>query len=873
MRGPNYWSNYRKNIIVVKLDLEELEREPTHRIDGFADRLKALMPSLKDHHCSEGHKGGFFERVEQGTWMGHVIEHIAIEIQTLAGMFCGYGRTRSAHKQGVYFVVFAYEIEEVGRYAIEAAVRIAEALVQGKEYDLQKDLRQLEKLSRRYRLGPSTQSIVDEAEKKCIPFKRLDNNSLVVFGHGVKQQKLRGSLAGTTRGMGLRLARDKESTRQLLAREFIPVPKGILVYNEQDVEELISDLEFPIVIKPIEGSSGTGVTRPVSSLREALMAFKIAASVSTPVIMEEFVKGNDYRLILVNYKLIAASQRTAASVTGDGTSTIEELVNRANTDPVRVKGHVLTKIEIEEETNEILSAKGLRLSSVPANGETIELKYTPNISTGGGSEDVTDHVHPYNIFLAERAAKIIGLDICGIDIIARDLGKPLTGGNGCIIEVNSGPGLRMHHFPAKGLPRNIAKPIIEMLFPDGDDGRIPLVAITGTNGKTTTTRMIAHLAQCAGRYHNVGYTTSDGIYINGNTVYEGDCTGPVSAESILFDPTVDFAVLECARGGILRAGLAFDQSDISVVTNITEDHLGTKEIHTLDEMARVKSVVPRTTKKDGYAILNAEDDLVYDMREDVDCRIALFSMNDNNERIKRHCRREGIAAVVENGYLTICDGRWKTRIERIVDIPATLQGRAESMIKNLLPAVLTAYLMKFDVNKIRKALQTFIPSAETTPGRMNIFSFKKFELMIDYAHNPDGFRELKKFMDKTSASLKIGIIAVAGDRRDEDIREVGKLAASTFDEVVIRHDEDLRGRDIEDMNDLLMQGIHEINPSLPVKIINNEADALKYAMDTAPKDAFIVLCADKIQAMIDYVRTAEAAEKKQSIRKVGKVLK
>jgi cyanophycin synthetase len=871
MRGPNYWSNYRKKIIVVKLDLEELEREPTHRIPGFGERLKVLLPSLKDHYCSEGHSGGFFERVEQGTWMGHVIEHIALEIQTLAGMFCGYGRTRSADKQGVYFVVFAYEIEEVGRYAIEAAVRIADALVKGQHYEVQRDIRQLERISNRYRLGAGTQSIIDEAQKKNIPLKRLDNTSLVVLGHGVKQQKLRATLTGTTPGMGIKISRDKESTRRLLEREFIPVPKGVLVYEEKEVEEYISDLEFPLVVKPVEGSAGRGITRPILNLREAFSAFHVASSISVPVVIEEFVEGNDYRFMMVNYKFVAAAKRSVASITGNGTSTIEELIIQANEEPTRKKGESLSQIEVDEETEELLSSKKLKLSSVLEKGELLELKYTPNISTGGSSEDVTDLVHPYTIFVAERAARIIGLDICGIDIIAHDISKPLTGGNGYIIEINSGPGLRMHHSPSKGLPRNIAKPIIDMLFPNDDDGRIPLVAVTGTNGKTTTTRMIAHLARYAGKF-NVGFTTSDGIYINGNTVYEGDCSGPVSAESILFDPTVDFAVLECARGGILRSGLAFDQSDISIVTNITEDHLGTRDIFTLEDMARVKAVVPRTTKKDGYSILNAEDDLVYDIEQDINSNLALFAMNENNERVRKHLRRGGVAAVIENGFLTICDGRWKTRIEKVEDIPATLNGRAESMIKNLLPAVLTAYLLKFELTEIRAALKSFVPSSEYTPGRMNIFNFKKFDVMVDYAHNPDGFIQLKKFLSQTKASVKVGVIAVAGDRRDEDIRSVGRIAAEAFDQIVIRHDKDLRGRDMDEINELLTQGIFEVDATMPVKIISDEMEAIQYVLDTSPKNAFITVCADKVSDTIAFMKRVHEKEKNlNGVRRINKI--
>ncbi|HET6227649.1 MAG TPA: cyanophycin synthetase, partial [Bacteroidia bacterium] len=737
MRGPNYWSNYRKQLIVLKLDLEDLEKFPTNKIDGFLERLKELLPSMQTHRCSEGHEGGFFKRVEEGTWMGHVIEHIALEIQSLAGMECGYGRTRSTTTPGVYNVVFSYEIEKAGLVAAKAAIRIAEALIKNDAYDLNKDLDELRELKVQYGFGPSTGSIVNEAKKLGIPYKRLSEGSFVVFGQGKNQRKIRATMTDSTSGIGIDIAGDKDDTKKILERAYIPVPKGVLVKKEEELKDALAEIQYPLVIKPVDGNHGRGITTNISNASEAFSAYLIAKEVSDEILVEEFIEGLDYRFLVVDFKLVAVAKRTPAMVMGDGVSTIQQLIDQTNADPNRGDGHenVLTTIKIDEVTLNILEKKKLTLENVLPIGEILFLKDTANLSSGGTSRDVTDLVHPYNVFLAERAARILNLDICGLDVVAKDINIPLTREIGGIVEVNACPGLRMHLSPSKGIARNVAASIVRMLFPEPEKARIPLVAVTGTNGKTTTTRLIAHMAKHTG--HNVGFTTTDGIYIGGHEIHHGDCTGPVSAEVVLLDPTVDFAVLECARGGILRSGLGFDECDVAIVTNITQDHLGLKDIHTLEEMARVKSVVARSAKKSGFAILNADDDLVYDMRKEVDAQIALFSMEENNSRIEKHCEEGGLAAFIEKGYVVISKGKWKTRVDKVIHIPLTLNGRAECMIKNILPAVLAATISNMPLEAIREALKTFVPSAEQTPGRMNIFKFKDFEIMVDYAHNVD----------------------------------------------------------------------------------------------------------------------------------------
>ena len=856
MRGPNFWSNYRKKLIVIKLDIGELEQRPTNKIEGFLERIEKLLPSMYHHECSEGHPGGFFHRVEHGTWMGHVVEHIALEIQSLAGMECGYGRTRSTKVEGVYHVVFSYEHEKAGLYAAKAAVRIAEALILGQEYDLQNDITELNYFKRKLSFGPSTGSIVAEAKKRNIPFKRLSEGSLVTFGYGNKQQRIRATITGNTSGIGIDMAGDKDETKRILQNAYISVPKGLLVYDEDDLKNALNTVTFPIVLKPVDGNHGRGITTNITTVEQAIAAFNVAKSISKEVIVEEFIQGSDYRFLVINYKLVAVAKRTPAMVMGDGKLTVAALIEQTNKDPKRGDGHenVMTQITVDDITNTILAKKNISLSHVLPLGEILFLKDTANISTGGTSTDVTDLVHPENVLMAERVARLLNLDICGIDVVAKDINIPLTKEVGGIVEVNAAPGLRMHLSPSKGLARNVAEPIIDMLFPDNQNGRIPIIAVTGTNGKTTTTRLLAHIAKQAG--HKVGYTTTEGIYIQDKAVNIGDCTGPVSAEAVLYDPTIDFAVLECARGGILRSGLGFDNCDISIVTNVTEDHMGLKDIHTIQDLAKVKGVVARSTSDKGYSILNADDDLVYKIAEDLSCNVALFSINENNERINAHCKNGGMAAIIEKGYLTICKGEWKTRIEKIVNIPLSLNGRAEAMIKNILPAALAAVIQGFKTEDIRTALKSFIPSAEQTPGRMNIFKFDNFDVMIDYAHNTDGFLQLQKFMHKTSATVKVGILSATGDRRDEDILNVGKLSAQIFDEIIIKHDKDLRGRTKEEITKLLLEGIYS-ERKIPVQIISNELDSIQYALDNAKPGSFNVILADGVLKCIEYVKNAQ----------------
>jgi len=868
LRGPNYWSTYRKQLIVMKLDLQEAEEMPTHKIPGFAERLEALMPSLYEHRCSEKKPGGFFERIRKGTWLGHVIEHVALEMQSLADMPCGFGRTRSAGNKGVYNVVFAYQVESAGLYAARAAVRCIEALKDNKPYNINDDIKALIAINKNEGIGPSTQAIINAAKKRGIPYKRLDNNSLIMFGQGINQKIIDATVSSTTSGVGIDIASDKNATKKLLAKNFIPVAEGSIISDEAELENAIANIGYPVVIKPIDGNHGKGITTNITTEADALDAFKKAQQVSKKIVIEKFVKGMDYRFLVINYKLEAVARRTPAMVIGDDISTIRQLVDKTNNDPRRGEGHekTLTSIKIDEQTLTILAKKNLSLDSVLPDGEVLFLKDTANLSTGGTARDVTAAVHPQNIFLAERIARLMNLDICGIDIVAEDITQPINKTNGAVVEVNAAPGFRMHTSPTYGMPRNVGEAVIRMLYPNGASSRIPVVAITGTNGKTTTTRLIAHIAKHAG--HNVGYTTTDGIYIQDQLIYSGDCSGPASAEVVLRDPVVDFAVLETARGGILRSGLAFDKCNISIITNITEDHLGLNDINTIEDLAKVKSVVARSTFTDGFAILNADDDIVYELKEELDCNIALFSMYDNNERVLKHCEDGGWAAIIEKGYFTVCKGEWRTRIARVHEVPLTLDGRATAMIKNILPSILAASISEFDTKIIRKALQNFIPGPELTPGRMNIFKIKNFEVMIDYVHNTDGFKQLKDFMEKVNAPVKTCIIGCAGDRRDEDIKLMGRYAAEIFDEIIIRHDDDGRGRTNEQITQLITEGVHSEKPGMEMLVISNEIEALTYAIEHAVKGSFIVNCSEEISACIDVIRKKQREQEQLMTEKI-----
>ena len=860
LRGPNIWSIRRQKLIQMRLDLEELEERPTDKIDGFRERIENLLPTLIEHRCSEGCRGGFFQRVDRGTWMGHVIEHIALEIQTLAGMDVGFGRTRETKTPGVYNVVFNYLEEKVGIYAAKAAVKIAEALIAGEDYDLTDDIQNMKEIREDVRLGPSTASIVDEAVSRDIPFLRLGRNSLIQLGAGVNQMRFQATITCKTSNIAVDIACNKEQTKKMLDDASIPVAKGDICYDEEDLKDTIDHIGYPIVIKPLDGNHGKGASINVTNWEDAIKGLKHAKEYSRRVIVEKFVTGFDFRVLVINNEVIAAAQRVPAHVIGNGKNTIQELIDITNEDPRRGYGHenVLTEITIDRTTERLIDNAGYKLDSVLPKDETLYLKSTANLSTGGTSVDVTDLMHPENVFIAERISRVIGLDICGIDIMAPNLTQSLKENGGVILEVNAAPGFRMHLAPSEGLPRNVAAPVIDMLYPPGKPSRIPIISVTGTNGKTTTTRLISHIVKNNG--YRVGFTTSDGIYIQNHMMEKGDTTGPISAEYILKDPTVEFAVLETARGGILRSGLGFKVCDIGVITNIQEDHLGISDIHDLKDLSRVKSVVVESVKKDGWAVLNGEDENCLDIARSLSCNVALFSLDENCPAIIEHCAEGGIAAIYENGFITIKKGDWKIRVERATHIPLTLNGKAKFMIANVLAATLSAYLYGFKTEDIKQSLATFIPSAAHTPGRMNIFEFSKFKVLIDFAHNPTSYLGIEDYLSSVDASRKIGIISGVGDRRDEDIKECAKIAARMFDHIIIRQEKHLRGRTEEEIINLILEGLQEGDASVTHEVVSLEVEAIKHAISIAEEGTYIVALSDVIDNAIDIVQSYLDAE-------------
>lgn len=854
MNGPNYWSVRRHKLIVMLLDLQEMEERPSNTIPGFLERLKTLMPSLYEHRCSEDCPGGFFQRVAEGTWMGHIVEHVALEMQTLAGMDTGFGRTRESDKKGVYHVVFSFIEPKAGEYAARASVKLVQALIDGIEYDLAADVQNLREIREEVRLGPSTGSLVEEAIRRKIPYIRLNRHSLVQLGYGKNQKRIQATMASTTSSIAVDLACDKEETKNILEAASIPVPRGFIITAEDELERIAQRVGYPIVIKPVNGNHGKGATTNILTIEAAKEAFAAAKKYSRSIIVEKFITGRDFRVLVINYKFVAAALRTPAAVKGNGKNTIAELIEITNQDPRRGYGHekVLTSIKVDDSVNFMLEKYGYTLETVPKDGEEVWVKPTANLSTGGTSEDITDLVHPSNVVMCERIARVIGLDICGVDIMADNLSEPLNETGGAVLEVNAAPGFRMHLEPAEGLARNVAEPVIDMLYPPGSTARIPIIAVTGTNGKTTTTRLLAHCVKGAG--YSVGYTTTDGVYVQNQLMVAGDCTGPVSAEFVLKDPTVDFAVLETARGGILRAGLGYHNCDVAVVTNIAEDHLGLQGIDTIEKLAKVKSVVPGTVFPNGYAVLNADDDLVYKMRKDLTCRIALYSLDENSPRIKEHCAKGGFAAVYEHGYITVMKGTWKIRIEKVTNIPITFNGKAEFNIYNSLGATLALYVYGFKTEDIQLGLQTFVTSPAQTPGRMNIFQFKHFTIMLDYAHNTHGIKALGKFVDSVEATVKVGIIAAVGDRRDEDIISLGEESGKIFDEIIIRQDKNTRGRSADEIIGFLNIGIKKAKPDMKVTVIHKESEAIDFAINTAIQGSFITVISDVIPDALEQVK-------------------
>jgi cyanophycin synthetase len=846
--GPSIYSH--KPVIRLRLALGAYAERPTHVLSGFTERLLAALPGLYEHHCSRGKCGGFVERLYEGTYLGHVIEHAALEIQALLGYRVAYGKVRGTGEDGVYDVVYAYGSKEGGLEAGNVAIKMVNAFAQNEGFDLATEIEGIKQCIAKKGLGPSTAAIYDAAEKRGIPVRRIGEGSILILGHGKKQKRMQATTTQLTGSIAVDIACDKALTKNMLAEAGIPVPSGGTAVTSHEAIEIARLIGKEVVVKPCDGSKGQGVTVRILAPEDVNEAFQIARQISEKVLVEEYIKGKQYRVLVVNGNVVAAAERIAARVIGDGSHTIQELINIANQDPARGEDHEkpLTKIKIDANLQMVLKRHGYMLQTVPAKGECVYLRDSANLSTGGTAVDVTDLVHPENVRLTVRAAQRIGLDVAGIDIVAADISKPIKKHGGAIIEINAAPGIRMHHFPSRGDSRDVADAIVDMLFPRGERGRIPLIAVTGTNGKTTTTRMIGHILSAAGL--QVGMTTTDGVFIGKECIMEGDTTGPDSARAVLYDPTVEVAVLETARGGMLRGGLAFKECDIAIVTNVTEDHLGQDGIEDLEDLAHVKSLVVETVSSAGYAILNADD--VYTMGMARACRgkVVLFSIEEQNRAVRRHLSVGGMAFFLREGYIICATGSQWEEVIHVAEIPVTFGGIATHNLQNAIMAIAAAVCQNVSVSIIKQALKVFAQN----PGRLNLIEIENFRVMVDYGHNPAGYEALIRTLKQLNATRLVGVIAAPGDRRNDVIVNIGKIAGRGFDAIIIKEDKDLRGRIPEETAHLLRLGAAESGrAALDMKIILSEEEAVLSALENAQENDIIAICYEKYDTVMGVI--------------------
>jgi len=854
--GPSLYARF--PVIRLELDLGELEAWPTGRLGSdFVDGLTAALPGLAEHGCSYGEPGGFLRRMreDEGTWLGHVLEHVAIELQNIAGEHVTFGKTRGAGPAGVYTVVYEYAQRDEGIAAGELGLRLicsllpelirpADAVPEGWSWPEARD--EFIRFAQRRALGPSTASLVKAAEARDIPWFRLNDQSLVQLGHGRYQQRIQATVTGRTSHIAVELASDKEETNKILATLGLPVPKQELVQSEAQAVRAARRIGFPVVTKPYNGNHGRGISIRLTTDEEVMQGFATAREHARSIIVETYLEGDDHRLLVVNGELVAATRRTPGHVVGDGVHTVAQLVEIVNQDARRGVGHekVLTRLEVDAQALKMLDRAGLTPASVPEQGQVVYLRSTANLSTGGTATDVTDVIHPDNREMAERAVRAIGLDVGGVDFLSTDITQSYRRIGGGICEVNAAPGFRMHVAPSEGTPRDVAGPVVDMLFPQGTPSRVPIAAITGTNGKTTTARMLSHVAKMAG--FTPGLTTTDGVYIDGQRTVQGDMTGPVSARMVLADPQIDIALLETARGGLLRAGMGVSEVNVGAVLNVQADHLGLKGIDTLEQLAEVKRIVVEVATD--CAVLNADDPLVLRMSGHTDAKnICYVTMNPQHALVREHIRAGGRACALEAGV----NGQMITLYERGRHIPlvwthlipATLEGRASHNVQNAMFAAAIAFSLGIKLDAIRQGLRTFDSTFFQAPGRMNVYDEHPFKVLFDYGHNAHAVAAMADLAQRLDCTgRRIVVLAGPGDRRDEDLVAIAHAAAGRFDHYICRRDDALRGREPDEVPRIQAAALRARGvPESAISVIPDEQDAIDAALRMGrPGDLLLV---------------------------------
>lgn len=863
-QGRNIYCH--RPVIKAIVELGDLYDTPTSELEGFNEKLLSVLPGIAMHFCSCGYEGGFLERLQEGTYPAHVTEHIVLELQSMAGYSVSFGRSRLMAEPSTYTIVFEYVNEKSAIECLLAAVEIFNKLAVGQEPDIAELFGNIQKVAAETDLGPSTGAIFDEAVKRGIPVARIGNEGLLMLGHGKYSRVVEAALTDTPGCISVDIAGNKQLTKELLEINNIPVPYGITAYTPLAVVSAVEQIGFPVVVKPFDANQGKGVTLDIKNNEEAVTAWYEAVKFSKAVLVEDYIKGRDYRILVIGGKVAAAAERIPPYITGDGKRTVKELVDEENSRSLRGNDHEkpLTRIMLDDTAGRVLHKSGKTIHYIPKEGEKVLLRFNGNLSTGGTARDCTDEVHSYNAGLAVKAAGILGLDIAGVDITAEDISKPIYKGCGAVIEVNAAPGLRMHLFPSEGIKRNVAADILTMLFPTGKPSSVPIVSVTGTNGKTTTTRLISHTISLMGKV--TGMTSTSGVFVGGKCLAKGDNTGPAGARLVLSNKEVEAAVLETARGGIIKRGLGYDLADVGVIVNISEDHLGIDGINSIKELTDVKSLVVEAVKPWGCAVVNADDGMTPYLLERIKCKVVMFSAAMNNKLVLSHAKAGGKAVYSKGGTICIFNGSYEERVAEISKIPITFNGVSACNVENSLAAVSALYALNIPPAVIQEGLESFKPDEDCNPGRLNVFDMGGFRIMLDYGHNPAGFKAISEMLPGLKAQRCVGVVGMPGDRTDKSIAEAGTIFAKTFNRIYIKEDRDLRGRDPGEVADIFYDAV--ITAGLnkdQVEVVYSELEALKAAVDDARPGDLIVAFYEEFEPVLEFVsKLKESLSEKES---------